>query len=102
MSSRSEWLGVCHQCFAIISFDEIGHLDLYSDLCWIQCNACEAAFGETCGVERKANPHPHSWFACPYRLSGSLKKGEKTTSASSPRTRLPHWTPGFIRGEERE
>lgn len=58
----------CHQCFGRIEFDNIAHLDLYADLCWIQCDVCEVAFGPTCGTDRAANPHPHGYFACPLRV----------------------------------
>ena len=57
----------CHQCYAVIDFEEIAHIDMYFDLCWLQCEVCEAAFGPTCGVDRKANPHPHGYFTCPLR-----------------------------------
>ena len=57
----------CHQCFGEIAFEEIAHCDLYADLCWIQCTTCAAAFGPTCGLDRKANPHRHGYFACPLR-----------------------------------
>jgi len=58
----------CHQCFAKISLDDIAHLDLYSDLCWIQCTVCEAAFGPACGMDRTHNPHPHGYLNCPSRI----------------------------------
>jgi len=57
----------CHQCFGPVHFENIAHLDLYSDLCWIQCDVCELAFGPRCGLDRVANPHPHGYFACPLR-----------------------------------
>ena len=58
----------CHQCMRLITFEEIAHCDLYSDVCWIQCDQCASATGKRCGVDRSVNPHPHGYFACPYRL----------------------------------
>jgi hypothetical protein len=58
----------CHQCFGRIDFDNIAHLDLYADLCWIQCDVCELAFGPSCGMDRTHNPHPHGYFECPLRV----------------------------------
>lgn len=57
----------CHQCFGVIDFEAIAHLDVYSDLCWIQCDVCQAAFGPSCGMDRVANPNPHGYFGCPLR-----------------------------------
>lgn len=69
----------CHQCFGRVDFDNLAHVDLFADLCWIQCDVCEVAFGPTCGLDRTANPHPHGYFACPLRVM--------PTSASAPQWR---------------
>ena len=58
---------LCHQCLGLVSLDQVAHVDIYSDLCWVQCATCAAAFGPSCGMDRKANPHPHGYLACPYR-----------------------------------
>jgi len=58
----------CHQCFGVIEFEEIAHVDMYVDLCWIQCETCAAAFGPTCGQDRIVNAHPHGYFGCPLRM----------------------------------
>jgi hypothetical protein len=57
----------CHQCFGLIEFEQIAHLDLYANLCWLQCDVCECAFGPACGMDRKVNPQPHGYFECPLR-----------------------------------
>lgn len=57
----------CHQCYALVEVDELAHVDLYFDLCWLQCRTCEAAFGPACGMDRKTNPHPHGYLHCPLR-----------------------------------
>jgi hypothetical protein len=57
----------CHQCFGVIEFEAIAHMDIYADLCWIQCDVCQQAFGRTCGLDRRANPNPHGYLACPLR-----------------------------------
>lgn len=57
----------CHQCYALVEIDELAHVDLYFDLCWLQCNVCAAAFGDACGMDRKTNPHPHGYLQCPLR-----------------------------------
>ena len=62
----------CHDCYALIDYEEVSHIDMYSDLCWIQCKTCAEAFGDHCGVDRKYNPHPHGYFACPLRVEPSL------------------------------
>jgi hypothetical protein len=58
---------VCHQCLRIIQFEEIAHVDMYADVCWLQCDACEQAYGKVCGVDRRYNPRPHGYFSCPFR-----------------------------------
>jgi len=63
----------CHQCLCVVAFEDIAHRDIYSDLCWIQCDVCAAAFGLTCGADRQANPHPHGYFACPYFVSAATQ-----------------------------
>jgi len=77
---------LCHQCFAKIGFDDVAHLDLYYDLCWVQCMLCEAAFGPACGRDRKHNPHPHGYLSCPSRrarvqraLSAAARNGAGET-----------------------
>ena len=57
----------CHQCFAIVDVEELAHVDIFYDLCWMQCEACAAAFGPSCGVDRRVNPHPHGYLNCPLR-----------------------------------
>jgi hypothetical protein len=57
----------CHQCFGVVPFEGIAHVDMYVDLCWLQCMTCEAAFGPQCGSDRRVNPHPHGYFACQLR-----------------------------------
>ena len=57
----------CHQCYALVDYEQVAHVDLFADLCWIQCETCACAFGQTCGLDRAANPHPHGYFACPLR-----------------------------------
>jgi hypothetical protein len=59
---------VCHQCLRIIRFEEIAHVDLYSDVCWVQCDQCRDATGLRCGVDQGVNPRRHGYFACPYRF----------------------------------
>lgn len=61
----------CHQCFGVVRFEDLAHVDLYADLCWQQCDTCAAAFGDACGTDRRVNPNPHGYFACPYRLPRS-------------------------------
>ena len=58
----------CHQCFGIVEVEDVAHVDLYADLCWIQCEQCAHAWGDQCGADRKVNPHPHGYFACPLRV----------------------------------
>lgn len=58
----------CHQCMAVIQYVQIAHIDIYSDVCWIQCDVCELAFGPACGLDRKKNPNPHGYFMCPLRV----------------------------------
>ena len=58
----------CHQCFGIVQVEDIAHLDLYADLCWIQCETCAAAFGPSCGTDRNVNPNRHGYLTCPYRV----------------------------------
>jgi len=57
----------CHQCFGVIDVEQMAHLDLYFDLCWIQCDVCQEAFGPGCGTDRRINPHPHGYLECPLR-----------------------------------
>lgn len=59
----------CHQCYGVVDILDVAHVDLYVDLCWIQCDCCAEAFGPACGVDRRVNPHPHGYFTCPLRLS---------------------------------
>jgi hypothetical protein len=58
----------CHQCFAVVDFEDLAHVDMYCDLCWLQCDTCEAAFGPACGIDRRVNPHRHGYFECPLRV----------------------------------
>jgi hypothetical protein len=57
----------CHQCYGLVEHEDLAHVDLYFDLCWLQCTTCEAAFGPGCGMDRKHNPQPHGYLECPLR-----------------------------------
>lgn len=57
---------VCHQCLRIVEFDEVAHRDIYSDLCWIQCDQCARTYGQVCGIDRVRNPRPHGYAECPF------------------------------------
>lgn len=58
----------CHQCAAQITAHEVAHVDMYVDVCWLQCKTCAEAFGNRCGIDRRFNPNPHGYLECPYRL----------------------------------
>lgn len=58
----------CHMCRGQVDIGEVAHVDLYSDLCWVQCNTCAAAHGDVCGVDRHWNPTPHGYVHCPFRM----------------------------------
>lgn len=70
-------LYLCHQCFGKTKIEDVAHVDMYVDLCWIQCEVCAAAFGPACGADPKTNPRPHGYFSCPYRLDRDMVGGSK-------------------------
>jgi hypothetical protein len=60
----------CHQCEQPITYDQVAHRDIYSDVCWIQCKDCEKNHGIICGVSVNWNRQRHGYFDCPFIRAG--------------------------------
>lgn len=91
MDQRLRMRFFCHQCAAEITIPDIAHVDMYVDVCWIQCKGCAEAFGNRCGIDRRFNPHPHGYLVCPYRMPDRrrasihvLHTGERASPAGEP------------------